>query len=287
MTEAEIYNQALSRIGEPAATGTVVPALVALHYAFTVQELERQHRWNFLMQRTILEPAWVIPTVVSNSPSLEYRIIKVAHGLTTGERVTFDNSPEYPGTNYQGIQATWRVTVVDADTFDLDGSSIGEGAGTVDTRYALAGYYEWAFSIPAPSNMLRALDDDNAQNPCEPAWVYESGRLLTNTPCLRFQYLRAETNVAVYSKDPLFVSALILSLAIKFSVHLRGDGNPTAMLLAQQLVTTVAPIARRVDANESRTRKRLFPRQSDFVRARFAGGYDWYARWKGFDIPGW
>lgn len=270
-TAADIKDMALSRIGEPeigAETTSRRAVQAGLHYAVTVQELLRAHRWNFAITSVILEPAYTTPGAIADSGSAdEYRITSTAHGLTTGQRVTFA-----PSTNYSGVQGTWRITRIDADTFDLD-DSVFTGTGSVDAGYTLAGVFDWAFSIAAPSAMLRALEDDRREETEFTQWVLESGRILTNSESLNFSYVRDETDAAVYGKDPLFVSILILRLAIKLKVALRGEGTDTAGL-QQELALMAAPLAKRVDANESQSRERLFPNQSRFVAARGARGRD-------------
>jgi hypothetical protein len=268
MTETNITDMALSRIGEPevgSATTSRRATVASLHYAQTVHELLRAHRWNFAIKRTVLEPVWITPTVIADSGSAdEYRITSTSHGLATGQRVTLGASANYPG-----IQGTWRITVVSGNAFDLD-ESVFAGSGAVDTAYTPAGVTEWAYSMAAPADMLRALEDDRAESGTFTQWVLEAGRILTNSESLAFSYVRDETDAAVYGKDPLFVTVLVLRLAMKLTVALRGESRDTAGL-ARELEAVTAPLAKRVDANEGQSRERLFPRQSLFVAARSRG----------------
>lgn len=266
LTAANLKDMALSRIGEPEVgsdTSSRRATEADLWYASTVQELLRAHRWNFAITRTVLEPAQVTPSAIADSGSDDlYKITKTAHGLVTGNRVTFASSA-----NYTGVQGTWRITRVDADNFTLD-DSVFAGSGSVDTTYALAAVTEYAYSIAAPSDMLRALEDDRREVTTFTQWVLEAGRILTNSTSLEFAYVKDVTDPALF--DSLFSSALILRLAIKLKVALRGEGADTAGL-QRELEAVVAPLARRVDANEGQPRERLFPRQSLFVAARTAG----------------
>jgi len=266
MTSTDICNMALSRIGEAPVSdisGTdTVSVLCTLHYAHTVQEVLRAHRWNFATKRTKLEPSWVTPTGIAESFDSEFEITKAAHGLTTGQRVTFHDSSNYPL-----INGTWPVTVASSSVFTLDDSTFS-GSGTVDATYALAAVFGWAFSIAAPSDCLRALEDDRRESTAGVSWAYESGRVLTDAEELYLSYIEDVTTVSRF--DPLFVEALILKLAVKFETALRGTSPQTANLAAEYLSIT-APLARRIDANEGQTRERLFPMQSRFIRARFVG----------------
>lgn len=268
MTSTDIVNLALDRIGEAPITSIAdsgtVPELCNRHYALTVQELLRSHRWNFAITRTVLTPTFVTPTGIAESAGGEFEITKSGHGLTTGQRVTFRDSE-----NYSAVNGTWRVTVASSSVFTLDDSEFS-GSGTVDGEYALAGVTQWAYSIAAPSGMLRALEDDREEDETETKWVLESGRILTDETELDFKYVRDETDSTVLDNDPLFIGALVLMLAIKFKTALRGEGSDTGGLKAE-LVQLMEPLAKGIDSNEGQPRERLMPKQSLFVRARFAG----------------
>ena len=128
---------------------------------------------------------------------------------------------------------------------------------------------EWAYSIALPSDCLRALEDDRQESDSAVRWVVEAGRVLTDELTLEFKYIADETDPDVYGADPLFVSTLSLTLAIKIETALRGDTGSAG--LKSELAAMMAPLAKRVDANEGQPRERLFPFQSLFVRARSAG----------------
>lgn len=269
MTSTDICNMALSRIGEPPVTditdsgdSTRARVVAALHYDHTVQELLRTHRWNFAIKRTILEPTWVSPTAYADNGSGLFRVTKSSHGLSTNDRVTFHES-----TNYAAINGTWRITVINSNTFDLVGSTFS-GSSTVDGEYTPAGMWDYDYSIAAPADMLRALEDERYESQIETAWVLESGRVLCNTDELEFSYIEDVTDVSRF--DPLFVAHLILRLAIKFETDLRGASAKTQEIAAE-LVQLTGPVARRIDANEGQPRERIMPWQSRFVAARANG----------------
>ena len=265
MTDVQICNQALLRLGEPeinALNGTDrASTLCNAFYASTVQEVLRGHRWNFAIKRTILEPAQVTPSAIADSGG-KFSVTKTSHGLSTGQWVTFAASSNYPQ-----IQATWRVTVVDVNTFTLD-DSVFSGSGAVDTTYALAGMFGWAYSIALPSDCLRALEDERTEKQFSTAWTVEAGRVLTDATELEFSYVEDVTTTTRF--DPLFIQALILKLAVKLSAGLRGD-NALSSALAQEYVALTAPLAKRIDANEGQSRERLMPFQSLAIRARGRG----------------
>jgi hypothetical protein len=265
MTDVQICNQALLRLGEPeinALNGTDrASTLCNAFYASTVQEVLRGHRWNFAIKRAILEPAQVTPSGIADSGGL-FSVTESSHGLSTGQRVTFAASSNYPQ-----IQATWRVTVVDSNTFTLD-DSVFSGSGAVDTTYALAALFGWAYSIALPSDCLRALEDERTERQFSTAWTVESGRVLTDATELEFSYVEDVTTTTRF--DPLFIQALILKLAVKLAAGLRGD-NALSAALAQEYVALTAPLAKRIDANEGQSRERLMPFQSLAIRARGHG----------------
>lgn len=263
-TSTQICNLAFDRIGEAPCTdiatdGTPSANLATRHYLQTVQELLMSHRWNFATKRTILEPTQVTPSALADSGQDVFQVTKASHGLTTGQRVTFAAS-----TNYPTVQGTWRITEADANNFYLDDSTFG-GSGAVDTTYALAGVFDWTYSIALPSDCLRALEDDREEANLAVQWIVESGRVLTDESVLEFRYIEDVTTITRFTAG--FISALVLTLAIKFKVALQGD-NADVRALAAELEGLTAPRARRVDANEGQRRTRLFPSQSHFVAAR-------------------
>jgi hypothetical protein len=263
-TSTQICNLALDRIGEAPITlitdDNTTANLCERHYEHTVTHLLMSHRWNFATKRTILEPTQVTPTAVDDNTT--FQIEKTSHGLTTGQRVTISSS-----TNYPTIEGTWRVTRTNADSFDLDDSDFS-GSGAVDFTYALAGYYDWDYSIALPSDCLRALEDDREETNIDVAWIIEAGQVLTDQSELEFKYIYSVTDVSDFT--PTFIEALILTLAIKFKVALQG-ANADVRALASELLSVTGPLARRVDANESQRRTRLFPSQSYFIAARGVG----------------
>jgi len=267
MTSTDICNMALARLGEASiadiAGTTPVPVLCTLYYAQTVRSLLREHRWNFAVKRTLLEPTWVTPTFFDTGVDDEFRVTSAAHGLTTGQRVTFAAS-----TNSPLVTGTWRITVVDADTFDLDDSS-GAVSIAADADYALAGYFDWTYSILLPTDCLRALEDERELAQIDTQWIIESGRVLTDSVSLEFKYIEDVTTVSRF--DCLFVEVLVLRLAIRIETALRGTAAQTGPLAAELLQVT-APLARRIDGNESQARENLMPRQSKFVAARGGTG---------------
>lgn len=267
MTDAELCSLSLLRLGEPAIASLAgtdrASTLANSFYAHTVQEVLRSHRWNFAIKRTILEPAQVTPTGISDSGG-EFSIAKSSHGRATGDRVTFAAS-----TNYPQISGTWRITVTDPNNFTLD-DSVFSGSGAVDTTYALAAKFGWAYSIALPSDCLRALEDGREENKFSDAWVIESGRVLTDATEVEFSYVEDVTDTTRF--DPLFIEALVVKLAMKFEAAMRGD-TPRGGQLASEYLQITAPLAKRIDANEGQSRERLFPNQSYFVRARGRGVY--------------
>ena len=218
------------------------------------------HRWNFAHKRTILTPTQVTPSAVDDNTT--FQLTKTSHGLSTGNRITVTAS-----TNYPTVTGTWRVTVTASDTFDLDDSDF-DGSGAVDFTYALAGAWDWDYSIALPSDCLRALEDDRREANIDIGWEIEAGRVLTDESELEFQYIYSVTDVTLF--PPLFISVLVLTLAIKLKVALQGEGADLRGLAAE-LVSLTAPQAKRIDANESQKRERLYPMQSLFVAARAAG----------------
>jgi hypothetical protein len=121
-----------------------------------------------------------------------------------------------------------------------------------------------------PADCLRVLEFNGSESGdvISDEYVIESGKLLTDEDTAEIVFIRRVLDVGLF--DPLFVKALALALAIELSETIRGTTGKTAEL-QQAFQSLVAPLARRVDANEGKRRKGLLPLNSLFVRARGEG----------------
>lgn len=136
------------------------------------------------------------------------------------------------------------------------------------SRLSDAPAFGWDYQFALPTDFLRALEVNCAEDDVGYPWAVEGSNLLTNETAVNLVYIRRETNVAKW--DSLFGEALTLKLAMKLATVIRGSSSQVVDF-ASEYDRLTAPLARRVDANEGRRRKPLLPFRSLFVRSRFRG----------------
>ncbi len=135
-------------------------------------------------------------------------------------------------------------------------------------QLAEAPAFGWAYQYELPADCLRVLEFNGTEigDWISNEFVIEGRKLLTDAGTARLVYLKRIVDVSLY--DALFVEALAVKLAIVLSETIRGTTGKTAEL-ERAYQSVVAPMARRVDANEGRRRKGILPMNSVGVRARF------------------
>lgn len=138
------------------------------------------------------------------------------------------------------------------------------------TALAEAPDFTWAKQYPMPDDCLRVLEvnDSEAGDMVSESWIIEGRSILADATVMEIVYIKRVTDVSEY--DSLFVDALSYALAIALSESIRGTTGKTRELF-EAYERIIAPLARRVDANEGRRRKGLLPLNSLALRAR--GGW--------------
>ena len=193
MTETEICNAALGRLGEAPIlsltdTGATARAC-ALHFKMTRDAVLRSHRWNFACKRGALAEMGTAPL------------------------------------------------------------------------------FGWDHAYQLPADFLRVVEVNESEDGAGNPWAVEQDQLLTNDDAVNLVYVYRLEDASKF--DPLFNEALACKLAEKLASTLRGSSSGTVDFAAEY-ERIVAPLARRVDANESRGRKGMKPYRSMFVAARGA-----------------
>jgi len=179
-----------------------------------------------------------------------------------------------------------RITSVDEDTVAARACALHYDAARDDllrshrwnfavSRAVLAALvvdplFGWSYQFALPANCLRVLEvnDSEAGDWITDAFAIEGRNLLTNTSVVNLIYIRRVLDVSEF--DALFVKALAAKLAVELSETIRGTTGKTAELM-QAYERAIAPLARRVDANEGRRRKGMLPVNSLSLLAR--GGF--------------
>jgi hypothetical protein len=147
--------------------------------------------------------------------------------------------------------------------------------------------FGWKFAYQLPANCLRVVEMNGTEagDILSEPYIIEGRKLLTNSEEVRLVYVYDISNVSDF--DSLFVEAFALKLAVKLTEKIRGTTGKTEALL-QAYSNAVAPLARRVDANEGRRRKGLLPVNSHALRARGVGTgalYDNFSQSGGLGTP--
>lgn len=126
--------------------------------------------------------------------------------------------------------------------------------------------FGWAFQYQLPVECLRVLQVNGyAEDEAPDNWEIEGGRLLCDADSVQVKYLRQVNDGNLF--DPLFVEALALKLASRLCIPLTGsDSRAGGFLTGYERIT--GPRARRVDAFESREKRKLPWVLSPLVAAR-------------------
>lgn len=269
-TDVDICNRALGRLGEERlqtndlAENTPAGRVCYLHYQPTVDEVLRSHRWNFAQERVVLAPATVTALTCGTTNS-STAVTTTTLGLLVGQSVY--------GT---GITLGSTIVAVNPGTgFTLSLATAASGASA--SNALTFGIYHAGLTLPAfgwtyayvlPTDFIRALEINDTDDDTDGAWMIEGRKLLTNNDTINLVYVKRNNNPAQW--DALFQEAVVLKLASKLATTLRGSSAQVPDLLAEY-DRMIAPLARRVDANEGRERRPLLPLRSQFIAARYQG----------------
>lgn len=127
--------------------------------------------------------------------------------------------------------------------------------------------FGWGHQFQLPEECLRVVEFNDSD---EGDWItspfaIEGRNLMTNDSVARVVFIKRIEDVSFF--DSLFVKAFAVKLAVVLSESIRGSSSKGNELL-EVYTALVAPLARRIDANEGRRRKGTLPLNSAFVRAR-------------------
>jgi len=108
----------------------------------------------------------------------------------------------------------------------------------------------YAYTLPTDCVRVLEVNDVSGSGPAGQQWEIEDGKLLCDDDEVRVLYIRRieDSNVL----DALATEALVLLLAAKLAPAIQGGSTSKAEALMNEYVRLCAPLARRVDANESR-----------------------------------
>lgn len=103
-----------------------------------------------------------------------------------------------------------------------------------------------------PVDCLRVISVNGVSGAGDPSsqWEIEGGKLLSDEETCKIRYIRRVTDLNLF--DSLALEGLIVLLASHLAPTIQGGSTGKATELKEEFAKLIAPLARRVDANESR-----------------------------------
>ncbi len=141
------------------------------------------------------------------------------------------------------------------------------------SRLAEAPLFGYAYAYQLPVQCLRVLEVNGVSGSGAPdaEWEIEGGKLLSDEPGVHVRFIKQVTDLDLF--DPLALEALVVLMAAKVAPAIQGGSTAKAAELKEEFVRMVAPLARRVDGNESRrARENLMHAMLEGSRALRARG---------------
>jgi hypothetical protein len=184
MTQLELCNLALSKIGEPPidafADTRAAAATVRAQYQPTLNALVRKYRWNFARKSVVLAPVFYDMDDLIDDGNGLIQVEANIHGLQTGGRVVLKDT---------GADGMYTVTRIDAHNFTCD-DSVFTSSLTVGS-FHIAPVHTWEHKILLPDECiaLRTVNGYEANRAPE-FYTREGDYFLTNNDELDVVYTR-------------------------------------------------------------------------------------------------
>lgn len=131
--------------------------------------------------------------------------------------------------------------------------------------------FGWSYAYQLPADFIRLVKLNGTDGDDYPGDEYEIEglSLLTDEAEAKIQYIAYREDTNVY--DPLFVDALVVLIASKIAVPLRGgDYTEMAAGLRREYETVTLPRARQKDASERKRRRYDPTSESRWLWSRFS-----------------
>jgi hypothetical protein len=130
--------------------------------------------------------------------------------------------------------------------------------------------YACQYDLPADCLRLMEINDVDAWDTLPPVFEIEGRKILTDADTLQIKYIYRATDANLF--DVLFVRTLVLALAAEIAEKVTGSSQLASQML-QEKESLILGNARKIDANESRSKHSTLPtaQNSAFIRARFSG----------------
>jgi hypothetical protein len=221
MTQLELCNLALDKLGEPPITsiGASTPAAQACTrlYQPTLDALVRKYRWNFARESVQLKAVWVAATSVFLESVDVIRINKTAHGLAVGQRVLLETS-DYPDAN-----GHFFITAVSTNHFHVS----APGAANITSslgKYHIAPQHTWNYKIALPNDCLalRTVEGYEVSRPHQ-FFVLEGRSIFCNLEEVEVTYTqKQEGGTDEANFDTIFNDLFACMLAAELAMPVTG-----------------------------------------------------------------
>jgi hypothetical protein len=115
--------------------------------------------------------------------------------------------------------------------------------------------FGFAYAYQLPTECLRVVEVNGISSSGAPGedWEIEGGKLLHDASKVEIRFIKRVTDLTHF--DSLALEALIVLLASKIAPAIQGGSTTKAMELKEEFHKVLAPLAKRVDANETRSSK--------------------------------
>jgi hypothetical protein len=271
MTKTDIANLAITHLGgrqiKDVDSDQTPQAIVALQwFATAAKEALKSHPWNFAIARTRSTIAFtsLSGSALADNGSGEFRVTSNGHGLVTGDRILLRNVEGATTAN-----ATWYVTKVSANAFDLDDSVYVSGYTSATGEWVKVPMFDWEFQHAIPDCCLRVLKingESGGLKDDSDDFSVEKEFILCNSETVNITYiddLSAEPNL--WPAD--FCNAFSFLLASYMAQSLAGPSGQSQGL-RQSYEGLLAPMAKTRDSREGKKPRTLpFP-DSQLLQSR-------------------
>jgi hypothetical protein len=112
--------------------------------------------------------------------------------------------------------------------------------------------FDFTYAYRLPVECLRVIEVNGISSSGTPGddWEIESGKLLSDDSTMQIRYIKRVHDLNLF--DSLALTALIVLLASEIAPAIQGGSTGKANELKEEYHRITAPMAKRVDANETR-----------------------------------
>ncbi len=218
MTQLELCNLALDKLGEPPITsiGASTPAAQACTrlYQPTLDALVRKYRWNFARKSVRLKAVFISMDNLIDSGSEDLiQVVYFDHELQTGARVVLKDT---------GADGNYFITRIDDGNFTCDDSKFTDDLER--GSYHVSPVHTWDYKITLPNDCLalRTVEGYEVGRPHQ-FFVLEGRSIFCNLEEVEVTYTQKQTGGTDEANfDTIFNDLFSCSLAAELAMPVTG-----------------------------------------------------------------